>query len=184
MSGSTDQSEIGTNELRVVIDAQVVLSMFLIHRNLPEINPAKRALLGLLNEPQFCWLWTPDIITDYERGAGVIGANERLNRRFWFDLRGFQLFLTALQLSAPVVVSATTLRRARQRISQAPRRAEQDLEDAIYLACAVDGDAHLLTSEDSDLRMLGNTYEGVRIVRWAEMKQELLRRGLWIDQTI
>lgn len=39
------------------------------------------------------------------------------------------------------------MRNARRRISQAPRSAERDLDDAIYLACAVDGHAHLLTTE-------------------------------------
>lgn len=74
----------------------------------------------------------------------------------------------------------TTMRNDRRRISQAPRSAERDLEDAVYLACAVDGHAHLLTTEDSDLRLLGNSYEDVRIINWRELKHELLRRGLAI----
>lgn len=48
----------------------------------------------------------------------------------------------------------------RRRISQAPREVERDLEDAVYLACAVDGEAHLLTTEDSDLRLLGENISG------------------------
>jgi len=55
-------------------------------------------------------------------------------------------------------VSIASMRNARRRISQAPRSAERDLDDAIYLACAVDGYAHLLTTEDSDLRLLGESY--------------------------
>jgi len=54
---------------------------------------------------------------------------------------GFQLFLTALQLEPPIVVSVTTMRNARRRILQAPCAAERDLDDAIYLACAVDCEA-------------------------------------------
>ena len=71
----------------------------------------------------------------------------------------------------------TTLRNARRRISQAPRSAERDLDDAIYLACAVDGDAHLLTTEDSDLRLLGDSYEGVLIIGWRDLKAELASLG-------
>jgi predicted nucleic acid-binding protein len=48
------------------------------------------------------------------------------------------------------------MRKARRRIEQSPRAAERDLEDAVYLACAVDGEAHLITTEDSDLRSLGD----------------------------
>ena len=85
-------------------------------------------------------------------------------RRAVFDCLGFELFLATLRLTPAVRVSAATMRKARRRIEQAPRAAERDLEDAVYLACAVDGGAHLITTEDSDLRSLGDDYEGVRIL--------------------
>jgi hypothetical protein len=116
--------------------------------------------------------------SDYVRGAEAIEADELIMRRAEFDRVGFQLFLAALQLEPPVNVSATTMRNARRRISQAPRAAERDLDDAVYLTCAVDGEAHLLTTENSDLRSLGETYQGVRIVNWYELKATLAERGL------
>jgi hypothetical protein len=131
-----------------------------------------------LTEPRFHWLWTQDIIDDYERGAHAIKSEQRIMRRAEFDRVGFQLFLAALRLWPPVTVSVTTLRNARRRISQAPRSAERDLDDAIYLACAVDGHAHLLTTEDSDLRLLGESYGNVQIVSWREFRAELSRLGL------
>jgi predicted nucleic acid-binding protein len=70
------------------------------------------------------------------------------------------------------------MRNARRRISQAPRSAERDLDDAIYLACVVDGHAHLLTTEDSDLRLLGESYGNVQIVSWRKFRAELSRLGL------
>jgi predicted nucleic acid-binding protein len=171
------------SELRVVIDAQIVLAMFLTRRDNPDAISPKRGLLRLLTVPTFRWLWTPDIINDYERGAEAIETDEKIIRRADFDRVAFELFLAALQLSLPVTISVTTLRNARHRISQAPRAAERDLEDAIYLACAVDGNAHLLTTEDSDLQLLGSTYESVQIVNWRDFKDELSNRGLasyWI----
>jgi predicted nucleic acid-binding protein len=63
------------------------------------------------------------------------------------------------------------------RISRAPRDAERDHEDAIYFACAVDGNAHLLTIEDSDLHLLGSTFEGVRIVNWRDFSDRLSGGG-------
>lgn len=42
-------------------------------------------------------------------------------------------------------------------------------------------DAHLLTTEDSDLRLLGDSYEGVRLIGWRELKAELSRLGFDID---
>lgn len=170
-----------TNELRVVIDAQIVLAMFLIRRDQPDAISPKRQLLGLLPMSTFHWLWTPDIIDDYQRGAEAIEADERIMRRAEFDRVGFQLFLAALQLQLPTDISVITMRNARRRISQAPRAAERDLDDAVYLACAVDGEAHLLTSEDSDLRLLGETYEGVRIVNWGELTRTLIERGLMVS---
>jgi predicted nucleic acid-binding protein len=166
------------NDLRVVVDAQIVLAMFLTRRDRPDAISSKRQLLNLLALPTFHWLWTPDIINDYERGAEAVEADERIMRRAEFDRVGFQLFLAALQLEPPVVVSVTTMRNARRRISQAPRSAERDLDDAVYLACAVDGEAHLLTTEDSDLRLLGDTYQDVPIVSWRELNDELATRGL------
>jgi hypothetical protein len=168
------------NDLRVVVDAQIVLAMFLTRRDRPDAISPKRQLLNLLALPTFHWLWTLDIIYDYERGAEAVEADERIMRRAEFDRVGFQLFLAALQLEPPVVVSVTTMRNARRRISQAPRAAERDLDDAVYLACAVDGEAHLLTTEDSDLRLLGDTYQDVAIVSWRELKDELATRGLLV----
>jgi len=168
------------NDLRVVVDAQIVLAMFLTRRDRPDAISPKRQLLNLLALPTFHWLWTPDIINDYERGAEAIEADERIMRRAEFDRVGFRLFLAALQLEPAVNISVTTMRDARRRISQAPRAAERDLDDAVYLACAVDGEAHLLTTEDSDLRLLGETYQSVRIVNWNELKATLAERGLMV----
>ena len=138
------------DELRVVVDAQLVLAMFLARRDHPEWRSPKRQLLKLLAAPSFHWLWSPDVSSDYERGALAIESDGRIRRRAVFDRLGFELFLGALRLAPAVRVSATTMRKARRRIEQAPRAAERDLDDAIYLACAVDGGAHLITTEDSD----------------------------------
>ncbi len=165
-------------ELRVVIDAQIALAMFLVRRDRPEVRSRKRKLLDLLVNPSFRWLWTPDIIADYERGARAVETDERIAKRALFDRAGFELLLAALQLAPPVAVSVMTMRAARRRISQATRAAERDLDDAVYLACAVDGQAHLLTSEDSDLHSLGNEYEGIPITGWAAFHHVLLRVGL------
>src|SRR5258706_6571069 len=63
------------------------------------------------------------------------------------------------------------LRRAMLGVAYRKRRAllERALDDAVYLACAVDGEAHLLTTEESDLRLLGDTYQDVPIVSWREL---------------
>jgi len=132
--------------LRVVVDAQIVLAMFLARRNNPEWKSPKRLLLKLLAAPPFHWLWSPDVISDYKRGAQSVETDERLMRRAVFDRLGFELFLAALRLTPAVRVSATTMRKARRRIEQVPRAAERDLEDAVYLVCAVDGGAHLITT--------------------------------------
>jgi hypothetical protein len=175
---AAEPTNAGESDLRVVVDAQIVLAMFLIRRDRPDAISPKRQLLDLLTVPTFHWLWTLDIINDYNRGAEAIETDERIMRRAEFDRVGFQLFLAALQLESPVAVSVTTMRNARRRISQAPRTAERDLDDAVYLACAVDGEAHLLTTEDSDLSLLGDTYQDVPIVSWRELKDELAARGL------
>jgi predicted nucleic acid-binding protein len=177
---AAEPTSAGQSDLRVVVDAQIVLAMFLVRRDRPDAVSPKRQLLNLLPLHTFHWLWTPDIINDYERGAEAIEADERIMRRAEFDRTGFQLFLAALQLEPPVGISVTTLRNARRRMSEAPRTAERDLDDAIYLACAVDGEAHLLTTEDSDLRLLGETYQSVRIVNWKELKATLVGRGLTV----
>jgi predicted nucleic acid-binding protein len=70
------------------------------------------------------------------------------------------------------------MRKARRRLEQATRSFERDLDDAVYLACAVDGNAHLITTEDSDLRSLGEEYEGVQILSWNECQDFLRQRGL------
>jgi hypothetical protein len=77
---------------RVVIDAQIVLSMFLVRRDRPEETSPKRRLLRLLVTPGVTWLWTPDIIADYESGARAIENNRKLMTRAVFDRTGFALF--------------------------------------------------------------------------------------------
>ena len=178
MSEETIAKENGAPKLRIVVDAQIVLVMFLARRDRLEWKSPKRQLLKLLTISSFHWLWSPDIIADYERGAAAIESDERITRRTVFDRVGFELFLGALRLTPAVPVSATTMRKARRRLEQATRSSERDLDDAVYLACAVDGDAHLITTEDSDLRLLGDEYEGIRILSWNECREYLRQHGL------
>jgi len=180
MPSAPDQTNTIGNEFRIVVDAQIVLAMFLTRRDRPKAASPKRQLLNLLAQPTLHWLWTPDIINDYARGANSVEADERIIRRAEFDRVGFELLLAALQLEPAVVVSIKTMRDARRRISQAPRAAERDLEDAVYLACAVDGHAEFLVTEDSDLRLLGETYESVFLVNWNQLEVELGKRGLMV----
>jgi predicted nucleic acid-binding protein len=180
MPPAPDQTNTIENELRIVVDAQIVLAMFLTRRDRPEAVSPKRQLLNLLAQPTFRWLWTPDIFNDYQRGANAVEADERIIRRAEFDRVGFELLLATLQLEPAVGLSVKTMRDARRRITQAPRAAERDLEDAVYLACAVDGHAQFLVSQDSDLRSLGETYQGVDIVNWNALEVELAKRGLLV----
>ena len=83
-------------ELRVVVDAQIALTMFLARRDGSSLGSPKRRLLSLLTQPEFRWLWSPDIIGDYERGASAIESDQRIMRRAEFDRSAFQLFLGAL----------------------------------------------------------------------------------------
>jgi predicted nucleic acid-binding protein len=165
-------------DVRVVVDAQIALAMFLVRRDRPHASPTQRLLLRLLARPTFRWLWTPDIIADYERGAVAIDQDSRIMRRAAFDRQGFRLLLAALQVHPPVSVSVTTLREARQQIAQAAHPRQQDLDDAIYLACAVDGGAEVLTSYDATLLAVGERYAGVRIVPWPAFVADMQARGL------
>lgn len=164
--------------LRVVVDAQIVLAMFLVRRDRPAASPRTRLLLRLLRVPQFHWLWTPDILADYTRGAEAIEQDARIMRRAAFDRLGFHLLVAALQLHAPVHVSVTTLREARRQIAQAAHVRQRDLDDAIYLACALDGHAQVLTSNDTTLLSLGSPYGGVRIVPWPVFQEEVFAYDL------
>src|SRR5262249_38806060 len=117
MREEPDQSTTG-GVLRVVIDAQIMLAMFLVRRDRPTESPTKRVLLRLLLNPTFHWLWTPDILADYERGATAVEQDTRIMRRAAFDRIGLNLLLAALQLHPPVSISVTTLREARRQIAQ------------------------------------------------------------------
>lgn len=179
MSDSTEITDTPdeSNQLRLVVDANITLAMFLVRRDRPSQLSPKRLILNLLLVPNFRWLWHPDILADYERGAAALQRDTRLSKRAIFDHAGFQLLLSALQLYPPVTISATVLRAARQRIAQAARTSDLDLDDAIYLASAIDGRAHLLVSQDSDLLSLGDTFGGVPIVNWDGLVQEFKARG-------
>jgi hypothetical protein len=48
----------------------------------------------------------------------------------------------------------------------------------------VDGEAHLLTTKDSDLRLLREIYQGVPIVNGNELKAELAERGRWLIEDL
>src|SRR5437763_3000234 len=93
--------------------------MFLVRRDRPgEVSP-KRRLLQLLAAPGVRWLWSPDIIADYEAGARAIENNQKLMVRAAFDRTGFTLFTQALRFHPRVKVSAETMKRARRRLEQA-----------------------------------------------------------------
>lgn len=65
MTPLLDQTTTSGNLLRMVVDAQIVLSMFLTRRDRPGVTSPKRQLLKLLPTRTFRWLWTPDILSDY-----------------------------------------------------------------------------------------------------------------------
>jgi hypothetical protein len=154
------------------------LSMFLRRYDRPEHSSATRLLLKLLGQPGFAWLWSRDVLTDYRRGADSVENDPRIAARAYFDRAGFELLLAILQLQPEVRVTADTVRAARRRLEQAARSAERDLDDAAFLACAIDGEARVLASKDSDLKSLGDEYEGVRIVSWQQLIDELRAYGL------
>ena len=123
MSGEKGPGAGEAAGLRVVVDAQIALAMFLAPRDDPAWGSPKRQLLRLLASASFHWLWSPDVISDYERGAvAAVEADERLARRAVFDRAGFELFLAALRLSPAVKISATTLRKARKADRAGPSR--------------------------------------------------------------
>jgi len=76
----------------------------------------------------------------------AIAQNARSMRRAAFDRQGLCLLPAALQVHPPVSVSVTRLRQARQQIAPAAYVRQQELDDAISLACVVDGRADVLTS--------------------------------------
>jgi hypothetical protein len=80
-------------ELRIVVDAQLVLAMFLARRDRLEWQSPKRQLLKLFTVSSFNWLWSTDIITDYERGARAVQSDERIIRRAVFDRLDLNYFL-------------------------------------------------------------------------------------------
>jgi hypothetical protein len=47
-----------------LVDAQIVLAMFLTRHDRPNAASSKRQLLNLLAQPTFHWLWTPVIRND------------------------------------------------------------------------------------------------------------------------
>ena len=127
----TETSPSRTNDFRVVVDAQIALAMFLVRRDRPAELPTKRLLLRLLPRPTFSWLWTQDILLDYERGALAIEQDQRLMRKAVFDRTGFQLLLSALQIYPAISVSVTTLSAVRQRMGQSSRTREPDLDVSV-----------------------------------------------------
>ena len=64
--------------LRVVIDANITLAMFLARRDQPLAASSKRVLLSLLPSARFRGLWSRVIIADYERGALAIENYARI----------------------------------------------------------------------------------------------------------
>ena len=72
------------DELRVVVDAQIALAMFLVRRDQPDVRSPKRELLKLLPSERFRWLWTPDILADYESGATTLTIGAIAAPAPWF----------------------------------------------------------------------------------------------------
>ncbi len=161
--------------LRVVVDAQIVLRMFVVPLDRPDYEPPTRILLRHFGSPLLNWLWTPEIVEDYREGAAVMVSAPRFRAKAEFDHQGFELLLSLFYQSPPVMISAGSLSAARARISQSARKREQDKEDAIYLACAADGQADLVVSNDATILSIGDEYEGIRVIDARRLRDELSR---------
>jgi len=120
--------------MRVVVDTNVVVSAILRDR-LPE-----KVLLFIISQPDFEWLASPEILTEYRE----------VLRRPKFALPDSLLFQWEERFRSaiaewPVEISVPF-----------PR----DVKDAKFLACALAADANFLITGDldfSEARKLGNT---------------------------
>jgi len=72
------------DELRVAVGVQIALAMFLVRRDQPNVRSPKRELLRLLPSERFRWLWTPDILADYEFGATTLTIGAIAAPAPWF----------------------------------------------------------------------------------------------------
>lgn len=105
--------------------------MFLTRRDRSKAASPKRQLLSLLAQPTFRWLWTPDIIDAYERGANAVEADERIIRRAEFNRVGLIYCLVRCNLNPRRRIIQDHARCSPSYVASAAV-AERDLEDAIW----------------------------------------------------
>ena len=86
-----------------------LFAMFLNRRDRPQADSPKRHLLNLLARPTFRWLWTPETIYDYERGAHAVESDERIIRRAESNRTGFELLIanSDLRIESPCPYTIT-----------------------------------------------------------------------------
>lgn len=143
--------------LRVVIDTNIVVRAFLLHPRKPTSQARKIIELFLGRQP-FIWLWSEDIINEYKDTLlNISQRKDILKKEYKVDLDLAQIFISTLYvLGEKVEITAHSLGEARKQIC--------DPDDSHFLATALDGEADVITTGDSDIYKLGSHYKQIEIL--------------------
>ena len=85
------------------------------------------------------------------------------------NTEGYQVLETAIRLTGlKVDLTVQSMVNARKTLLSPGRKEKQkDPDDAHILATASEGQVMYITSDDDDILSLGNSYEGISIVKWS-----------------
>ena len=146
MTGNSDEPR-----LVVVLDTNVLIRVALAKTR------AARAIRVAWEEGHFLLLISEDILTE----LGLVLRYPRIAERHALTESAIQDFEVSVR-SAGVVVPGLYV----------VRKIEADPSDDKFLACALEGDADFIVSEDPHLRDL-KQYQGIRIISLEQFSREL-----------
>ena len=155
--------------VKAVIDTNLVARAFILTPVLIKAGkiPPLYKLIEAFYDDYFTWVWSEDILSEYNRI--LLERLPSILSNCVINTEGYQVLETAIRLTGlKVDLTVQSMVNARKTLLSPGRKEKQkDPDDAHILATASEGQVMYITSDDDDILSLGNSYEGISIVKWS-----------------
>ena len=167
-----------SQQANVVIDTNLVVQAYTLYSKHRQHGsyPLQYQIIHAFKQGYFKCLWNENILGEYwETLRSDFYQEGRLKKEGLVDLKSYQKDERLIRFAGRhVSLSVEILAEARRLISSLGRPKKlRDLDDAIFLATAEEGNALYLVSEDRSIQTMGDKYGQSKIVVWWHMLEQI-----------
>ena len=161
--------------VKAVIDTNLVARAFILTPKLIKEgkSPPVYNLIEAFYDDFFTWVWSEDILSEYNRI--LLEKLPSVLTNCVINTEGYRILESSIRITGlKVDLSVQSMVNARKALLSLSRKEHQkDPDDAHILATAEEGKVMYITSDDDDILSVGNSYEGISIIKWTAFLEKI-----------